>query len=917
MLFKLIKLWHNGEQADRTCTTLAAACRAGEFEKTKATLKSDRVCEACKKGTVDDDEDPTTPCAECADSTYQDLDGQIKCRFSDLRCAAGKYEVAKSNSTSPRMCRPCDGKTEFQDEADQKKCKAVSKCENGTKVVGEPTAKTDRKCEACDGILEYQDKEMQAFCLNIRPTCGFGTFESVAASAATDRVCTPCAEGTYQDEANQEECKPVTKCLAGTKQLTLPSTFADRQCVACDGIRFYQDQNASLVCKPTTQCQANQFVQVAATPSSDNECRDLFKCDEGTISSGNLTESGDRLCKSHNECLEDEYEFKAPSADSDRVCGKIRVCKTGMYEFEKPTNNSDRLCETCKSCGRGEYTKEECTATSNTVCAVCTDCQEGVSFLESKCSATEDAVCSTCTTCTMKDVKIKGVKHKVGDFYQERCNVEADAKCTACTQCEAHEYEASQCSEDVDTVCKARCGYEETVANGSGNDNFSGSGEPVVAPPTEPVFAWNDAVFTDATDGSCQAVTPCTATQFQKSPATPMANTNCKDIRVCTDEEFETQPASATSDRYCKLARVCDDSVEYETVAKTEFANRKCAALTEVAEYQYVSVNRTATSDRQVTNKTLCARKQHTVTDGSAYADRVCADRPLCETSYNGSYIQFNYQKIYIQPANESVPCLNPLEEEEPVNTIGPDTEASAQNAAASSGGLDSGEAGAIVVVLLCFFAVVAAVLVAYSKPREQKLRPEGVMEEENKLSAGVVSEDKPFEKGDFWALEENDTEIRPMTLSFTRKDLPPKPKDAHDYLDSEMDTDDEDVAAGEYNIAMGGLGALSGESADDGSGMVKLLSQNHQQMMPPMTPISPGVGMYPPGTPMAYGGMPNGVLINQSYAPLSPGGMAPPSLDMSSASLPGIAMAGLSVMAGNGVGTMSPGAEDEEDTKL
>lgn len=356
-------------------------------------------------------------------------------------------------------------------------------------------------------------------------------------------------------------------------------------------------------------------------------------------------------------------------------------------------------------------------------------------------------------------------------------------------------------------------------------------------------------------------------------------------------------------------------------------SDRTCASLTGVLDEQYVTVNHTATSDRTVADKTACGDKQHEQFSGSTYADRVCVDKPLCIKGVEGSYLDFLSQEgpqdAYVQPANSSVPCRQPEEHEKETTTEAP--VAAAVEEQRAEAGIGGGEIFAIILVILIVFLVAGVAIFNYSQPVEDtKLRPSGAADDETTFARVVSKEaDVPFAKGDFWQVEETDTEMRPMTYTFQRKALPPRPTSVRsEIVDSEYDTEDEENVAGGYNITL----EQPGQTETDGTNMVQLISQSDQAnmsvMMPPMSPM----GAYPPATPgmqqgAYYGGMPqDGVLINQSYGAMSPGmnmtGMqVAPTLDYSS--LPGLDMSALGAQPVAAVPVPAANADDEEDTKL
>lgn len=824
------------DKSDRECAKVSRECRVGEFQEQNATATTNRICTVCKAGSIDHDEDPLTKCAFCPGGSFQDREGQNYCRDSSQVCPLGTVETIATNRSTARVCEYCNGVSNYQDQAGQEECKEVSECEPGTYVAGDPTVSSDRKCTACDGVTEYQDKFMAPSCIPVSAKCGYGHFEKFEPQPDADRVCLPCPEGTFQDELFQTVCKEPTPCKAGTAEFTAPTRVADRICIACDGITGYQDEDNAKSCKEVAACDLRtQFVQQAATATSDTVCRKLTSCPENTfheIGSGDLDLNSDRMCTTHRECeWPDEYEFKAPTSTSDRICARTTECRANHFEVSAPLQataassfssgggsgvapaieGKDRVCEKCTRCSSfGEFQTKTCDETSDATCETCTVCEAGVNWEESECSATEDATCTPCTVCSGAEVDTGFGLIWVGDYAAVACSVEADTQCTTCTHCRSWQYEDSRCTSTSDAVCEMRCGFEaESEEEG--------------AEPT-----WNKKVFADGADANCADVTRCVwRDQFELTTPTPTDDRVCQNFTECDyEKEYQIIAATRTADRVCQTSTVCaEDGSEYEAEAPSTTADRHCMAVTNCTAEQYEVAANTADSDRDCKEKRVCGAFEVVTFDGNATANRECAPE-VAEASGEA----------------EDEALAATFEERE--------------QTASMSG---SGQFLVFVVVVIAL----AAMSVLYV--RSGGVTMVGVVDATLKQrGAGVVEADAdlatPFEGGDFWFVEESEVELAPLVHYLRPPPLGQFHKPSSFLMADSEYYSDSDSQQGEYIITQGvdaaavpqllshtlspGLGIQSPVSMFGSSSMMQS-PQSQLQVAPPA--VSPFAATGPP----------------------------------------------------------------------
>ena len=167
-------------------------------------------------------------------------------------------------------------------------------CSAGKYECGEWGAKADRKCcpaKACnpdEWMTQDHTATADRVCQQHTP-CETGLeFESARGTNEADRQCqavkdcadeaTPSYRVTPATADRDTICRALTVCGAGTHERTAPGKARDRGCRGCDGYQQYQDEAGQKQCKPVTKCTAGEFVDTAATPSSDNVCKAITVC---------------------------------------------------------------------------------------------------------------------------------------------------------------------------------------------------------------------------------------------------------------------------------------------------------------------------------------------------------------------------------------------------------------------------------------------------------------------------------------------------------------------------------------------------------------------------------------------------------------------------------------------------------------
>jgi len=140
-------------------------------------------------------------------------------------------------------------------------CSIIRTCAPGKYQTAAPGASSNRECSEC-GIGTYQDKPNEPQC----EVCAAGKHRNAkVASSAEDVACSACATGKFQNSDGQTSCK---ECAAGRVQPEPRQT----QCVQC-GMGKYQPEEGKTSCN---RCVVGKFR--STTPASNYEPEACVTC---------------------------------------------------------------------------------------------------------------------------------------------------------------------------------------------------------------------------------------------------------------------------------------------------------------------------------------------------------------------------------------------------------------------------------------------------------------------------------------------------------------------------------------------------------------------------------------------------------------------------------------------------------------
>lgn len=217
-----------------------------------------------------------------------------------------------------------------------------------------------------------------------------------------------------------------------------------------------------------------------------------------------------------------------------------------------------------------------------------------------------------------------------GDDSCDAEHFDDGARCQPLTPCADTEYEVTAPSATSDRVCSplAVCGAgtwvssqptakSDRACSACASSTFSNTiNATACAPWASCKMGESESVAPSATtDRVCST---CGAGKYESSGT-------CKALTVCSTTQYESTPATSTSDRKCSAVQSCQPGSE-QTAAPTATTDRQCAACASGA----FSTQVNATSCKAWS---VCGSNQKQTAAGTATTDVVCVDKPACNTA--------------------------------------------------------------------------------------------------------------------------------------------------------------------------------------------------------------------------------------------------------------------------------------------
>jgi hypothetical protein len=606
----------------------ALRCSPGEYERSAPTVAADRVCAKCAPGNFSNASN-LLECFACGDDEFQPSAGQGFCT-RHRTCAVGERQTVAPTATSDRTCNECAagtfsnasnllecfacGDDEFQPSAGQGSCTRHTVCAAGEQQTVAPTATSDRTCNECAagtfsnasnllecfacGDDEFQPSAGQGSCTR-HTVCVAGEHRSVPPTSTSDRVCAPCALGTFS-AAGASDCTAcggcgkagearsgcggasAGVCIACSMGSSKPGTGAG-ECVPCaaDSFQNVTGQAQCIMCRSVAcpggayrkgcggasagycgTCGPGTFVNGSACEkcavgkfSEDENARGCKACADETFQ----PTRGKGFCRPHTLCAVGEYQITAPTVTSDRTCNE---CAAGTF------SNASNLLE-CFACGDDEFQPSagQGSCTRHTVCAVGE--QQTVAP-----TATSDRTCNECAAGTFSNASnlLECFACGNGDFQP----LAGQGFCTRHKTCVAGERQALPPTSTADRACeKCAASTFSDTSNAEGCEacpagKFQGTaGQPFCEPVQPCAQGTFDANTSDTSPARCRpcpegywcqgnATQPCGAANLFCPPrsSTPFA-VAIGHYSVPTN----SSPFQRTGQMPCESGFTCNDGV--------------------------------------------------------------------------------------------------------------------------------------------------------------------------------------------------------------------------------------------------------------------------------------------------------------------------------------------------------------------
>ena len=504
----------------------------------------------------------------------------------------------------------------------------MTTCFAGHHESSAPTLISDRRCSACHGGT-YQDQPGAVECIPVSE-CGDAEFITAAATHLSDVVCAAleqCLEGSFEAEAPTETsnriCSTCSICSEGQYYHSECVSNADARCRACSicndaqfsSVECRPDQDT--ICLAVLDCPQGEYENGAPTNTSNRQCAQLSSCDgSSTYESVGPTATSDRGCTFVRECA-DEYESAAPTPTTNRVCLALSNCDELLeYQSEPSSQTTNRICQTASICRSGEFEFTALSATADRTCAMCDDESYQPDVGQLSCIAWQPCPSGSFIASAMTPTSARVCQGFTECLpfteFEITGTVTSDHSCVAVTYCSTNEFELSPNTATSDRVCASLCG------TGLFRPDNADSGNVTACVPLSACAPGSEESTTPTatTDRLCSS---CGEGTYQDEPN----RIQCKPASACTAAEFETGVATFTSDRTCAALRQCDVLLGGGESGSGEFVDDDQGdEVDSSTEYYYSS--HTATTDRECLDATVCGSGQGVVAPLTRTSDRTC-----------------------------------------------------------------------------------------------------------------------------------------------------------------------------------------------------------------------------------------------------------------------------------------------------
>eukprot|EP00055_Hartaetosiga_balthica_P017917 m.125036 g.125036 ORF g.125036 m.125036 type:complete len:2563 (+) comp9427_c1_seq8:916-8604(+) len=453
---------YQDEANQDSCKDVTSSCPSGQAVKTAATLTSDRVCGLCSPGTYGHN----GICEDCdLGTSYQDATGASSCKPVTMSCPPGQSTTKLPTLSTDRKCGSC----------------------------GAGTREVDGVCVDCVLGLTYQNDAGETSCKNVS-SCSPGYGEAVPPTLFSNRVCTPCSPGTqgvdgsciscflgftFQNNFGKETCEATKACNPGSVSIQEPTLTSDRQCTSCIAGTFEEDGECVACESNTYQNLEGQTSCIAQScPAGEQPSESLSKlravaceaCPVNTYKTSNTIST----CSAVSTCVAGEYVMVDSTSSSDRECGNC------VEEVSFSTMDNAAMCTPATVCG---FFEEQTAPSNPTTDTECTSCLNGEEYFDvglAKCVSISQG-CPDGTYLTSNATQSSDIVCSISVYECENnVNSQTNAACTcpsndACVKCVRHEFTEEMYGVVLRLVNKVpsysvKIGGQTTIQHASGVD---------------------------------------------------------------------------------------------------------------------------------------------------------------------------------------------------------------------------------------------------------------------------------------------------------------------------------------------------------------------------------------------------------------------------------------------------------------
>lgn len=577
--------------ATEPCVDCHLPCLPGQEEIVACTNATNRVCIDCPAGKYSLGSSISTVSMDSTESVVTNVTSQITTTSSITtvetiaKCMEWtpcdpllEYEAEPPTNTTDRWCVPFECDPECDPRA---RCTAlntdgsnhIAEC-----ICGEGFWGTGVTCMPVSPCTEGFTYELVAstpttdrVCVDAT-ICSAGEYETAAVSLTADRSCGPCAPGTYQPRTGQVSC---AQCELGTYD---DDRDATTPCVICP-LGFVVSAD-SLFCQAAIVLAVTVDANIESMPAGSaprQQFNDEFAATVADVLEINVTrinllgvEAGSVIV--HLEILPSTDDIAdSPSAlaetfiqlfSSPGALGAFSVLSSDFVDDPCVVHPCD-MDATCSRLAFGSYLCECNTGFFGTghSCLVTSSCLENFTYEVQAPTPTSDRICATVTSCDSDEFESRrpdALTDRLCTLCDDGAMVVQTPAGTACEPCDNTTYDHDETSATRCVACPSgRFGVNGTICQ---VDDPCQAGVHGCAPqayctrtgPGRHVCTCEPGFFGGG--DWCSPWKECTlGSSYAVNQPSSSEDRICVAVTDCLADEYETQRPQLTHDRVCSV----------------------------------------------------------------------------------------------------------------------------------------------------------------------------------------------------------------------------------------------------------------------------------------------------------------------------------------------------------------------------